>query len=66
MRLFLFLLALETSGESIGTIYITIGHPNRSTWQENDKNVDFSKLILQRKVLELEKSFFQVAVWPSF
>ena len=47
---------------SIGTIHITIWHPSQPTWQENDKNVDFSKLILPRKILELEKSFFQAAV----
>ena len=47
---------------SYGDVNGTIGHLNRPTWQENDKNVDFSKLILPKKILELEKSFFQAAV----
>ena len=59
MWLFLFLLALETSGRSIGNIYLILGHTNLSTCQENDKIIDFSKLIRPRKILELEKAFFK-------
>ena len=48
----------KTSEDSIETNLMTMRGVNRSTSEENDKNVEFLKFILQSEDLKSQKSFF--------